>query len=345
MTKKQLTLILLVVSALAISVTAAFFSVYGLSKMFAGASLAVIVMASVLEASKLVTTYSLHAFKELIPKLLRGYLIASVIVLMIITSAGIYGFLSNAYQITASKYSISSSEVSIVQAKMDNLTIRLEDYQKERESIIQDISELRNGLSSGTRVEYIDKETGQKISSTSSAVRKSLESQLNEAFSRRDQVANKIEESSTAIDSMKIQVLEMQSNDEAAAELGPIIYISRITGFSMDQVVNYFILMLIIVFDPLAVCLVITVSYLTNSKRNDLRGHVNEVLEPISTKKETDENISPLKKLEIATLKPEKNEEIDWSIWNDIPPAEEVKKEENIWDGIEKFVKKKLEIR
>lgn len=274
MLRERFILVLVVISALLISSSAAFFSVYGLSKVFAGAGISVIIMASVLEGSKLIAAYALHQNKKVFPPLLRIYLSIAVIVLMIITSAGIYGFLSNAYQITANTNTIVQKEINIVQAKVDNLTVRLEDLQSERESIVSDITELRNGLSTGTTISYIDKESGERITTTSSATRNSLERQLNDAIERRNKLDLSVEDLSTQIDSFKIQILTMETDNDAAAELGPIIYLSKITGVPMDNLMNYFILMIIFVFDPLAITLVISISYLVDnisSKKSALK--------------------------------------------------------------------------
>ena len=268
MLKEKFVLVLVVLSALLISASAAFFSVYGLSKVFAGAGISVIIMASVLEGSKLIAAYALHQNKEVFPRLLKFYLSVAIIVLMIITSAGIYGFLSNAYQITANINTIVEKEIGIVQAKVDNLQVRLDDLQSERESIVTDITELRNGLSSGTTISYIDKETGERITTTSSATRNSLEKQLDDAINRRNKVDSSIEEYSSQIDSFKIQILTMETENDAAAELGPIIYLSKVTEVPMDNLMNYFILMIIFVFDPLAITLVISISYLVNNISN-----------------------------------------------------------------------------
>ena len=92
--------------ALIVSGCAAYFSVWGLSQLFAGASTAVIIMATALEIGKVVVTTALHRYWDKISGWLKFYLTISVGVLMIITSAGIYGFLSNAYQKTANKLEI-----------------------------------------------------------------------------------------------------------------------------------------------------------------------------------------------------------------------------------------------
>ena len=101
--KNRIFPLIIAFSALSVSASAAFYSVSGLSKLFAGASLAVIIMASSLEISKLVTASLLYQYWDKLNKLLRTYLTIATIVLVLITSMGIYGFLSAAYQETANK--------------------------------------------------------------------------------------------------------------------------------------------------------------------------------------------------------------------------------------------------
>jgi hypothetical protein len=292
MLKEKFVLFLVTLSALLLSASAAFFSVYGLSKVFAGAGISVIIMASVLEGSKLIAAYSLHQNKDILPTSLKTYLSVAIVVLMLITSAGIYGFLSNAYQITSNKNNIAESKINIVRAKSNNLTTRLKSLEDEKESIIKDITELRNGLSNGTMVSYIDKKSGEKVTSSSSETRKSLESQLNDATKRRDNVSDKIEEISSQVDGFEISILNMETNNDAAAELGPIIYLSKVTNLPMDNLMNYFILMIIFVFDPFAITLVITVSYLVNNlskstKKDDFARNNSDILD-ILKDEETD---------------------------------------------------------
>ena len=103
--------------ALAVAGCAGYFSILGLSQLFAGASVAVIIMASVLEVGKIVTTTALHRHWNNLAKGLRLYLTISVGILMLITSAGIYGFLSNAYQKTANKLEIHNGGIDVLNSK------------------------------------------------------------------------------------------------------------------------------------------------------------------------------------------------------------------------------------
>ncbi len=99
-------------SALSVSASAAFYSISGLSKLFAGAAFAVIVMAASLEVAKLVIASLLYQYRKLLPLFLKAYLSIACFVLILITSMGIYGFLSAAYQKTASKAISIDSQIS-----------------------------------------------------------------------------------------------------------------------------------------------------------------------------------------------------------------------------------------
>jgi hypothetical protein len=247
--------LLLGAAALFIAVAAAFFSVTGLSKLFAGASTAVILMASSLEFGKLISASFLYAYWDKINKLLRTYLLIGVGVLILITSAGIYGFLTSAYQITADQLGIIDKQVELVELKKKRFQEQLDGYASEKVQLSQTISELSKGLSNNV-ITYTDSK-GNLISTTSSATRKSLESQLNDTKSQRDLVSKKIEILSDSITKLDLSVLDIQQSSDVAAEVGPLKYMAEVTGKPMNVIVNWFALLIIFVFDPLAVTLII----------------------------------------------------------------------------------------
>ena len=248
--------LLLGLSALFVAFNAAFFSVTGLSKLFAGASLSVILMASSLEAAKLISAAFLHNYWDKLSKLLRIYLTIAVGVLILITSAGIYGFLTSAYQTTADQLNIMDKQTAVVELKKNRFQEQLDGYVLERTQLSQSISELSKGLSNNV-IQYKDPETGQLITTTSSATRRALTEQLNDAKSQRDIVSQRVEALTDSITKLDLEVLDLQSNNELAAEVGPLKYMAEITGKPMSTIVNWFALFIIFVFDPLAVTLVI----------------------------------------------------------------------------------------
>jgi len=101
-------------SAVSVSASAAFYSVSGLSKLFAGASFEVIVMAGSLEVAKLVIASLLYQYWNTINKLLRAYLTVAAVILVLITSMGIYGFLSAAYQETYQKLVVNENQIEFL---------------------------------------------------------------------------------------------------------------------------------------------------------------------------------------------------------------------------------------
>jgi hypothetical protein len=247
--------LLLGISALLVAACAAYFSVLGLSKLFAGESLLVIIMAGSLELAKLVSAGFIYNYWEKLNKLLKGYLTAAVVILMLITSAGIYGFLTSAYKQTSDQLDIIDKQTEIIELKKDRFSEELANYNDERNQLNNSIGELSKGLANNV-IQYRDT-SGQLITTTSSATRRALQEQLNDFKSQRDNVAGKIDVLNDSITSLDLQVLDLTANNELAAEIGPLRYISDITGKDMDTVVNWFALFIVLVFDPLAVTLII----------------------------------------------------------------------------------------
>jgi len=250
---------LLGLAALLVAGCAAYFSVSGLSKLFAGSTLSVIIMAGSLEFAKLVSAGFIYNYWTKLNKLLKGYLTFAIVILMIITSAGIYGFLTAAYKQTSDQLNIIDKQTNVFELKKERYTEELANYNTERAQLNQSINELSKGLANNT-IQYKDKETGEIITTTSSATRKVLTEQLNDFKSQRESVADKIDVLNDSITSLDLQVLDITANNELAAEVGPLRYISDMTGKSMDSVVNWFALFIVLVFDPLAVTLIIAFS-------------------------------------------------------------------------------------
>jgi hypothetical protein len=248
---------LIALSALAVSGSAAFYSITGLSKLFAGASTEVIIMASSLEAAKLVIASLLYQYWDKLGKLLRTYLTIALLVLIGITSAGIYGFLSGAYQDTANKASVVDKETQVYKVKKERFEQTKLDYTTEKQRLDTDISQLRNALATGSTTQSVDAKTGQIVTRANNANRKTFETQLNSAIQNKQIVDDKIIAANDSITALDMKILEIESKAELAGELGPLKYISKLTGKPMDQIINWFLLVIIFVFDPLAICLVI----------------------------------------------------------------------------------------
>ena len=259
--KKYILPIIITLSALSVSASAAFYSVYGLSKLFAGASLQVIIMAGSLEVAKLVVASLLYQYWSKINKGLRFYLTFACIILMFITSAGIYGFLSGAYQSTATQSEIIGKEMVVIEMKRERFEEKRLELREEKKQLNTSVKDLRIALSNPSQVQYIDRESGQLITTTSSSARRSLQKELENSTIDRDKVSIKLESVTDSISKLDIAVLNKETSNEAERELGPLKYLADLTGKSMSQIINWLLLLIIFVFDPLAISLVVAANF------------------------------------------------------------------------------------
>jgi len=256
-------------AALVLASCAAFVSVFGLGQLFAGAGTVVLVMVSGLEFAKLVAATALHRYWDRLSLLLRGYLTIGVLVLISLTSIGIYGFLSNGYQKTANSLTIENSEIDVYEEKKATFDSRkgtnkeLINYKSNRViSLTENANQLSKGLSNNV-IQYKDDE-GNIITTTSSSTRKTLERQLdgvNEDIAELNSEIDELISLNSALSDSSItyqrKILDIMSNSEVTAELGPLKYLSELTGWEMDRVVNLLIIIIMLVFDPMAVSLLI----------------------------------------------------------------------------------------
>ena len=211
-------------SALLIAGSAAFFSVFGLSKLFAGATLAVIIMAGSLEFGKLVGASFLYRYWNSIANWLKVYMTVGVVTLVVITSAGIFGFLSNAYQGATIEFEKQSTTLLY---KEDRLVQLEEDKVYLKEELEQAIFELPENYRTAKR-------------------------QLREEYNP------KVLELNDMILGIKQEVGDLKvALVETGVDVGPAIYLARAFETDIDTVVKFFIFILIFVFDPMAVSLVI----------------------------------------------------------------------------------------
>ena len=259
--KKRLFPFLISLSALAVAGSSAFYSVFGLSKLFAGAATQVIIMAGSLEFAKLVSASLLYQYWDTLNKALKGYLMIAVFTLMLITSGGIYGFLSGAYQSTATKSELLDKSLSILNQKQVRFEETKEDLTLEKTQINKSISDLRISLSNPSSVSYWDENSQTVITTTSSSTRRALQKELEKTIIDRTDINIKLEAVLDSLGKTDMDLLNKEISNEDQRELGPLKYLSSVTGWSMDKVVNWFLLLIIFVFDPLAIALVVAANF------------------------------------------------------------------------------------
>jgi hypothetical protein len=211
--------IMLGVTAFAIGITSASFSIYGLAQLFTGASTAVIIMASSLELAKFVSTGFLYRYWGHISRPIRAYLIVSILTLMLITSTGIYGFLANAYQASAFTWKTGMMKMQALHTEDERLAGQIKEFRA-----------------------FVDAIPTNRIS-RKYEFQKIYDPKIHDIDLQR------------AVLQKQIAALQLDVY-AAQAKVGPITYVAEAAHLPVDTTVKILMLLFVMVFDPLAVCLV-----------------------------------------------------------------------------------------
>lgn len=309
---------LITLSAITISACAAYYSVTGLSKLFAGATQEVILMASALEISKLVVASLLYQYWSKLNKILKTYLTAACTVLILITSMGIYGFLSSAYQETYSEYRKEIQKQDFYKEKVSSYKQNLKGVNEQIENTLENISNYSKAKSRKIQVRDTTTDSGYRTTVSNAELRIAQDRVKSELKQKRklNQERSRIRDS---IRVYKEKILSLDNNINSNSEIGPLIYLNKITGLSMDRITNVLLLVIIFVFDPLAISLVLAANFAfnqTSSKRNTSNNNKNsddrdELKDISNSKQDTELNYKNSDEKEDVdkTFKPKQTEE------------------------------------
>jgi hypothetical protein len=250
-------------AALSLAGTAAYFSIFGLSKLFYAAGLGITILAASLEFAKLVTVSYVYRFWKSIKKGLRGFYIFAVVFIMLLTSIGIYGFLTGAYQQSANKLEMRDSQIKMAENKKNLFVGQLDRVNKSIESSNERINTL-----SGLRTQQ-EKRLDNLYEQKYITVAKRAESQITGSDDQikllNQDITDKMKQTTSINDSIAFydqKILDLKSSD-ISNEVGPYKFVADLTGASMNKVVNIVALLIVLVFDPLAIALLIGVNQLT----------------------------------------------------------------------------------
>lgn len=274
---------IIALSALSVSASAAFYSVSGLSKLFAGATMEVIIMAGSLEVAKLVIASLLYTYWDTLNKALRAYLTVATVVLVLITSMGIYGFLSAAYQDTYRQLATKENQTAFITQKKDFYEKDVIRYDAELERISRNISTLSNAKSSSIQVKDTSLVGGIRTTISTTELRMAAK-RIEVEEENRKAVQEKRIIAADSLQKFQLEILQLDNNTEVAGELGPLQYLSGLTGTPMDKIINVLLLIIIFVFDPLAISLVVAANfafakaYPTKKYKDNLYGELEEEL-------------------------------------------------------------------
>ena len=272
------------ISAMFIAGCAALFSVTGIATLYAGALVPVAIMAASLEAGKLISASYLYRYWLLTPKVLRTYLISGVTVLMLITSLGIYAFLTSAYAKVATEPKRLMNEIAVIDSKQQSLNSSIDRYQV-------DITGLDARLAEAQQAELTERQAAQIFGGTTrttTALRTEINTQSEETRSR-------LELAIQQRDSLETEKLNRRNQINDDSKIGTFVYIAEAFDVSLDKIVKYFTLIIVFVFDPLAVTLVLAYNIIVVSEKGRPKIKIrepeeilDEVLEEVKDEEEED---------------------------------------------------------
>jgi hypothetical protein len=248
-------LILLTFSALAVSAVAGYFSIAGLMAIFPAAAIPILAMGVVLEIAKLVTASWIYRNWSKAQVMLKVYFTSAVVILSLITSMGIYGFLSKAHLEHSVTTGDKTLQIGRVDSRIDSQQRRIDDANRVIEQLDQTVETL---------IDY-DRIRGDD---GAIAVRQSQESE-------RESLNIVIDNATTAMDELLEQKLTLETEQlQVEVEVGPIKYIAELIyqesdKKTLDKAVRFVIILLVLVFDPLAILLVIAANMSLLERRGE----------------------------------------------------------------------------
>jgi hypothetical protein len=253
--------------AIGLALFSGYYSVYGISKLFSGGSWSIVGMAAMLEFSKLVVITFLHDHYKTLKTAFKVYLMSSAVILMILTSVGVYGYLTNSYQETAKEIYETQNKIALIDKKKEiflEQKSQIDTLVKQKGQRISSYDQLRLTQENSLNNQLTQKKGTKGLQKNIQSVDNSTQT-LNSEISELNQKSIGLSDSVAKLEQEKL-VLE---NSTFTSEIGPLLYLSRLTGAPMDIIVNWFILILVSVFDPLAVSLVIAANHLKHKDKEN----------------------------------------------------------------------------
>ena len=268
-------------SAFVLASCAAFFSVKGIALLFAASFWSVAIMAGSLELAKLISASYLYRYWKETNRILKNYMLGAVILLMGITSLGIFGFLSDAFQRNFSQYSLNLNKINSLKNQQTFITSQIDfnknklkdliDLQKTYQvsldnAVKQDVTTTKTtggGLFSSAKTEKI---TDIKLVESKNKIVEGSQNNINNLFSQISTVTSDLQNLEKQSSNTSQEIIKLES-DNTKGEIGTFKFVAEAFGMNIETAVRIFIILIVIVFDPLAVCLVI--AYNSISKKQE----------------------------------------------------------------------------
>lgn len=255
-------------------------------------------MAGSLELAKLVCASYLYRYWESIHKTLRTYMLSATILLMGITSLGIFGFLSDAFQKNFSQYSLNVSKINSLKSQQSFFTSQIDfnknklkdlielqkTYQTSLDSAVkQDVTTTKTssgGLFSSDKIEKI---TDQKLLDSKNKIIEGSQQNINSLFSQISTVTTDLQNLEKQASQTSQEIITLES-DNTRGEIGTFKFVAEAFGMNIETAVRIFIVLIVVVFDPLAVALVIAYNSLSNRKEIIIEKPIERVIEKVIEK-------------------------------------------------------------
>jgi len=260
-------IIILILVTLSLAGSAAYFSIYGLAAIFSGVFWPVVLMGTSLEAGKLMAASYVYRYRNSITKLMKVYLITAVLVLMLITSAGIFGFLSMGYQQDTLSFKQQEQQINLLLQEQEELNNFKKERLARRKQIDADIASLPNNYITGRQ-----------------RLMKSYGPELNNLRSDIELYTKQINEKTLKISELKQQKLVNE------VHIGPIIFIAKAFETGTDDATKWMIILIMFAFDPLAVALTLGVNHAILERKKKL-GYIEPSLAVVEHAITDDEEI------------------------------------------------------
>jgi len=270
-------------SALFVASIAAFFSVMGIGMLFSGAVISSMVMASSLELGKIVAISFLYRYWKKTTKFLKIYLTAAVAILVIITSLGVFGWLSSAYQSSALKYEMSQQQVATMVEQKGTIEKQAKSSQQRIDSLLKIRNDQENRMNEAL--------SSPILSRNPTALRQVQEQNISLIKSTdEDMKTEKASYNQFIKESMEMdkKIMEEKTTNNKTKDIITFKFVADAFGWELNSTVKWFILLIIVVFDPLAVCLILAYNVILSSDKKE-ESVVEEIPKEDPTKEEPKE--------------------------------------------------------
>lgn len=285
--------ILLFLVALLVAGCAAYFSVLGIATLFSGHYLQVLIMAGSLELGKLIATSFLYRYWGKTTLFLKLYMVIAVLTLMCITSMGIYGYLSSGFQVNAGKLETIEKQVALLEEQKNTITKEIEQNNKR----IEILNEARK-----TQELRVQEAGNYKLP-------------REQAYAAIEKTNSELEKVNTENDTLKQEqfkkdneILELQKQNTEVHDIGTFKFVAESLNLPLETIVKLFIIIIVCVFDPLAVSLILAYNIASGGS----------IIKKIETKtEETPEPAElPLEQPETSTEQHNNKQQIKFSVVN-----------------------------